>query len=144
MKKVLLMVLCVLGLGKTKSQAQSLPRLVSYSQQDTVRAIEHLFAARRTGGKIYLGVGLPLTLIGAGTALVGTTLAATVKGGEGKENIIPVTLVSAGIGLVPGSIGLVRAMRFSRSRESTILTTYQEGEALPRSIQRKLKPKFFW
>jgi hypothetical protein len=140
----LILLVVSLALGQVKLQAQTVPGLKTYSQSDTVRAIEHLFAAKRTGSKIYLGVGLPLTLIGAGTAFLVTTLATTIKAGEGKEKAVPIIVASGGIGLVPSSIGFARFIRFSRSRERAIIAAYQNHTSLPKWVQRRLKPKFFW
>lgn len=133
-----------LSLGQVKLQAQTVAGLKTRSQLDTVQAIEHLFSAKRTGGKVFMGVGLPLTLIGATTAFLVTTLATTIKAGEGKEKSLPITIASSSIGLVPSSIGVARRIRYGRNREQAIIKAYQNDASLPKWVQRRLKPKFFW
>ncbi|MCK8493809.1 hypothetical protein M0L20_18225 [Spirosoma sp. RP8] len=138
-KVILLITLSMLAQAKVK--AQSAP-LDTYSHLDTVQAVKRLFATKRTASEVYLGVGLPVTLIGAGSAFLVTTLASTIK--LGKGNSAPIILASSGVGLVPTGIGLVRYIRFSRSKEQAILDVYQENRRVPKRIERQLKPKYFW
>lgn len=133
----------LLALGQARLEAQPVSLLGNYSQVDTLRAVKRLFAAKRTGSKIYLGVGLPLTLIGATTALLVATLTSTIKAGEGREKIVPVVIASGSVGLLPSGLGLIRGIRFSRRKEQAILRAYQENKSLPGRVRRHLKPKFF-
>ena len=124
-------------------QAQVMPGSTDYyySQLDTVRAVEHLFRAKRNGGKIYRTIGLPIILIGTTLALMVAGVASMTL--AGKQQSVPVILVSGGVGLIPVSIGLARSSRYSRHREQIIITLYQHSQGLPPWVQRRLKAKFF-
>lgn len=122
-------------------QAQVMPGSTAYSQLDTVRAVEHLFSAKRNGGKIYRLIGLPIILTGTTMALMVAGVASMTQ--AGKQQSVPVILASGGIGLIPVSIGLARSSRYSRHREQIIIMLYQHCQGLPHWVQRRLRAKFF-
>ncbi|QDK81780.1 hypothetical protein EXU85_25485 [Spirosoma sp. KCTC 42546] len=117
MKRSIFIVLCCSAF----SSLYALPDLPAktYSRQDTLVAVQHLFADKRSSGKIYTMVG--------GCYVLGGLFAP------------PIWVVGA----IPTGFGLIRQTWFRRNREEALLQDYQAGIALPKRIQRRLKVAYF-
>jgi hypothetical protein len=115
----------------------------SYTRADTIRAIQRLFDQKRMGGQITTAVGVPITILGAGTGILVSTLSALFSLGKTKNSILPTALLYSSFGLAPTGIGIGRLLRYSRQREELLIDTYESGVPLPAFVRRELRPRHF-
>ncbi len=94
---------------------------------DSTKAVQRLFATRRTGSTI---LALP------GGYFLGYGAVATARGIDGA----PTTL---GLGVVLSAVAIAKNARFSKAKEEAILSAYQQGKPIPKNIRRRLKSKHF-
>ncbi|QHW01056.1 hypothetical protein [Spirosoma endbachense] len=115
-RSILLLLFC-----SAFARIYALPELPTkpYSRQDTIVAIQALFADKRSSGKTFTMVG-------------GCYVAASVF-----------ALPILGVGGITTGFGIIRQIRFRRHREEVLLNEYQLGNALPKRIQRRLKASHF-
>ncbi|MBC6697568.1 hypothetical protein [Hymenobacter sp. BT190] len=92
---------------------------------DSTKAVQRLFAKRRTGSTI---------LAFPGGYLLGYGAVATARGIDGA----PITL---GLGAVLSAVAIAKNARFSKAKEEAILSAYQQGKPIPKNIRRRLKKK---
>ncbi|WP_139924563.1 hypothetical protein [Hymenobacter sp. DG01] len=111
----------LLGLSAISASAQAV------APADSAKAVQRLFASRRTGSTI---LGLPAGYF------FGYGAVATARGVDGA----PVTL---GLGVILSGVSISKGIRFSKDREEEIVTAYQQGKAIPKNIRRRLKRKHF-
>lgn len=145
----LFLLVCLLLLGSLcplRSHAQTesrpveaAPTLAALTHQDTVRALHHLFEARRRTGKRLVGAGL-LTLPAALMITVGQAL--TSFGANDNTGEFGGALVNVGLlgGVAPG---LFLKVRFRRAKEKAVVEGYEQRRVLPVPLRRKLVPKYF-
>jgi hypothetical protein len=115
----------------------------SYTKTDTIRAIQRLFDYKRTGGRITTAIGVPITILGAGTGVVVGVLSSLVTLGRTENSIIPTALLYSSVGLTPTGIGISRLIRYGRRREDLIIDAYESGVPLPGFVRRKLRNRHF-
>jgi hypothetical protein len=98
--------------------------------RDSVLAVHHLFAQKRGNGKAWTETGNDL-LWGASPEqrALGTAQEKAKKG--------------SAIGVMPLLVGWTKQELFSTERERDIIWRYQEGEALPADVRRKLRRRHF-
>ncbi|HET9505213.1 MAG TPA: hypothetical protein VFO93_16840 [Hymenobacter sp.] len=151
MLKHLLLFLLVAGtaVGTARAQAQGeslesqqfKQRLRSqYLQNDTAQAIINLYGRRQAGGVSWM-VASVLSAVRIGTA--GNTT--TNYGGYGSSasdggNNVGVAFLAATPFMAYGAAKLAH---YSNGHLNQVLTAYAAGQPLPRSLRRKLKPRFF-
>lgn len=147
MHKLLLIALLV-GLFGFRGAAQGLEndpqglkqRLRSqYLHNDTAQAIINLYGRRQAGGAGWMVAGA-LSAVRIATA---SNTTSSNYGGYAVQNEGPnvgaVFLVASPI----LGYGLSKMLRFGNGRLERTLTAYAAGQPLPRSLRRKLKPRFF-
>ncbi|WBA41748.1 hypothetical protein [Hymenobacter canadensis] len=110
-----------------------------YLRNDTAQAIISLYSKRQAGGASWM----------AGGALSGLRLA-TAGGREissGPGYTISQEAPSAGVVLLATlpflGYGLGKLLHYGNANLAAQLTAYGAGQPLPRSLRRKLKPRFF-
>ncbi len=98
--------------------------------RDSVLAVHHLFAQKRGNGQALTATGNDL-LRGATPEqrATGTTLKESRQG--------------TALGALPLLAGWTKEAQFSAERERDIIWRYQEGEALPADVRRKLRRRHF-
>ncbi|SHL17604.1 hypothetical protein [Hymenobacter psychrotolerans] len=94
---------------------------------DSTKAVQRLFAKRRTGSTI---LALP------GGYFLGYGAVSTAQGTDGGG-------VTLGLGAVLSSVAIAKSVRFSKAKEEEILSAYQQGKPIPKNIRRRLKQKHF-
>lgn len=118
------------GLSATLASAQTAPETTATPvataapATDSAQAVKRLFASRRKGAVL---LAIP------GGYVFGAGLASLQDQGA--------TSVFLGGALAAVAIG--KESRFSKKKEDTILTAYQQGQPLPQAIRRRLKKKHF-
>jgi hypothetical protein len=130
--------------AQTQLGSQALrPDSVVTSRADSALAVHRLFQRRRTSGKILTIGAVPVAL---GAAFAGAMISVYNYYGNSGSPKPFVDGIAVGVtlsGLLPGIIGIPQLIRFKKKREKAIISAYEQGEALPVYVRRRLKPKFF-
>lgn len=152
MQKPLLLGLLLLSAGAVRAQTpvpgedlasqQFKQRLRGqYLHNDTAQAIITLYSRRQAGGVGWVIAAL-LSAVRVGTASTGTT---TSYGGyapttsDNSSNVGAAFLIATPL----MAYGVGKVLHYSNAHLNQVLTTYAAGQPLPRSLRRKLKPRFF-
>lgn len=153
MHKLLLCLLLLAGLaaparaqnpvqGESVASQQLKQRLRGeYLHNDTAQAIITLYSRRQAGGVGWV-IGAILSAVRIGTASSGTT---TSYGGyspgnsDGSSNLGAAFLIATPL----MAYGVGKVLHYSNGHLEQVLTAYAAGQPLPRSLRRKLKPRFF-
>jgi hypothetical protein len=112
-----------------------------FLHNDTAQAIITLYSRRQAGGVGWV-IGGILSAVRVGTASSGTT---TSYGGysagnsDGSNNMGAAFLIATPI----MAYGVGKVLHYSNSHLEQVLAAYGAGQPLPRSLRRKLKPRFF-
>lgn len=109
-----------------------------YLQNDTAQAIINLYSKRQVGGASWI-VGAALAAV---RMAVGTTTPQPSNSYVTQDNSVN----PAAAFLVASPImayGIGKMVHYSNGHLEQILTSYGAGQPLPRSLRRKLKPRFF-
>jgi len=112
-----------------------------YLHNDTAQAIITLYSRRQAGGVSWV-IGAILSAVRIGTASTGTT---TSYGGyssgnaDGGNNLGAAFLIATPL----MAYGVGKVLHYSNGHLEQTLTAYAAGQPLPRSLRRKLKPRFF-
>jgi hypothetical protein len=109
-----------------------------YLHNDTAQAIITLYSRRQAGGVSWM-VGAALSALRLGTASGTTNPSPYVNTSDGRGNL-PVALLAAS---PLAGYGLIKLLHYSNAHLQGVLTSYAAGQPLPRSLRRKLKPRFF-
>ncbi|TGE13856.1 hypothetical protein [Hymenobacter elongatus] len=148
MIKALLLLLCLLGglSAPVLAQQESLESQTrkqrlrnQFLTNDTAQAIINLYSRRQAGGAAWI-VSSALT-----AARLATSGGRTVASGPGytvreeAPGVGVVLLVSAPF----AAYGISKVARYSNANLEKVMTAYGAGQPLPRSLRRKLKPRFF-
>jgi hypothetical protein len=149
-KRLLIITLLLLSLGTAKAQ-QPVPGEAVASQQlkqrlrsqylhnDTAQAIITLYSRRQAGGIGWVISSL-LSAVRIGTAAsTTTTYGGYTTQQDNSGNMGAVFLIATPI----AAYGVAKLVHYSNANLSRTLTAYGEGQPLPRSLRRKLKPRFF-
>lgn len=109
-----------------------------YLKNDTAQAIINLYGRRQAGGATWMVSG---ALAAARLAISGgnTTTVNGVVVEQESANVGAILLVTAPV----LGYGLNKMLRYSNAHLEQQLTAYAAGQPLPRSLRRKLKPRFF-
>jgi len=110
----------------------------TYLQNDTAQAIINLYSRRQAGGTGWMVSGA-LAAVRIATASNTTTSNSSYSVKSEGPSVGAVFLVTAPI----LSYGLSKMLRFSNGHLEKTLAAYAAGQPLPRSLRRKLKPRFF-
>lgn len=112
-----------------------------YLHNDTAQAIITLYSRRQAGGVGWV-IGAMLSAVRIGTASSGTT---TNYGGYTAGNSDTSSNVGAAFLIATPlmAYGVGKVLHYSNGHLEHVLTTYAAGQPLPRSLRRKLKPRFF-
>jgi hypothetical protein len=127
--------------GETLESKQFKQRLRGqYLQNDTAQAIINLYGRRQAGG-VSWAIGAILSAVRIGTATSGTTTYGGYSQGnsESSHNVGAAFLIATPI----MAYGVGKVLHYSNAHLEQVLTAYGVGQPLPRSLRRKLKPRFF-
>ncbi|AWM34725.1 hypothetical protein [Hymenobacter nivis] len=106
---------------------------------DTAQAIINLYGRRQAGGAGWMVAGaLSAVRIATASNTTSSNYSGYAVQNEGP-NVGAVFLVASPI----LGYGLSKMLRFGNGRLERTLTAYAAGQPLPRSLRRKLKPRFF-
>jgi hypothetical protein len=149
-KRLLIITLLFISLGAAKAQ-QPVPgedvasqqlkqRLRSrYLHNDTAQAIITLYSRRQAGGIGWVISSL-LSAVRIGTAAsTSPSYGGYATQQDNSSNMGAVFLIATPI----AAYGVAKFVHYSNANLSRTLTAYGEGQPLPRSLRRKLKPRFF-
>lgn len=148
--KRLLTLLLLAGLGTGPALAQAQGETLESQQfkqrlrgqflrNDTAQAIITLYSRRQAGGVGWI-IGSLLSAVRIGTAGGGSSNYGGYAGPSdsgsnmGAALLVSVPLVAYGVG---------KLAHYSNAHLNQVLTAYGAGQPLPRSLRRKLKPRFF-
>ncbi|UOG73441.1 hypothetical protein MTX78_15050 [Hymenobacter tibetensis] len=120
------------------------------TREDSIRAIHHLYKARRRTGTWFIAGGATaLTTIGmlyAATA----AFSSVVSAGYSLTNQPAPTEDNTGFIAAAGIVGAVTVVpavglksRFSRQKEKALIQDYEQGQPLPAELRSALQDKFF-
>lgn len=143
-----LLLLLLLGLGcqgaalaqqeSLESQTRKQQLRNQYLTNDTAQAIITLYTRRQLGGAGWIfssALAAARVIISGGNT---TTINEVVVDRE------PAPVGAAFLVATPfAAYGVSKLVRFSNSKLDRVLTEYAAGKPLPRSLRRKLKPRFF-
>jgi hypothetical protein len=127
--------------------ASALPALaepqLSAGRQDTLRAVGKLYAKRRLGGKIWLGVagGGLLAVVRAAANPTTTTVNGVRTSTETNGSAIA-TVAGLFVGF-PALVGIKKLVSFSEANQTVVEEAYRSGRPLPRKISRRLSKQYF-
>jgi hypothetical protein len=130
------------ALGTTPAPALA-PLAAAPAGPDTAAAIHRLFAAKRRRQGYVVG-GTALVAVGA-TGVVAANRPADTGSGNGFGVIAPNNLDLAMVGVVAMPVVLVEALLlggWGHKYERQVLATWQQHQ-LPRSVKRRLEPRYF-
>lgn len=151
MVKKLLLLLSMLYLGVEPAFAQAQGESLEsqqfkqrlrgqYLQNDTAQAIINLYGRRQAGGVSWM-IGALLSAVRIGTASGGGS---SNYGGYGSSLDNSSNVGAAFLVATPLiAYGAGKLVHYSNSHLNQVLTAYAAGQPLPRSLRRKLKPRFF-
>ncbi|UOQ74016.1 hypothetical protein [Hymenobacter cellulosilyticus] len=109
-----------------------------YLHNDTAQAIVNLYSKRQAGGAGWIvGGALSAARLAVGGGRTTTSNGIVVE--QQSANIGAVLLVTAPF----LGYGLGKMLHYSNAHLEQQLTAYAAGQPLPRSLRRKLKPRFF-
>lgn len=116
----------------------SSPITAAHTQLDTLRAVQHLFRARRNGGRAILISSL----------VIGTAFLAIYTGlqswGRTKEDYSLSTIGgTVAIGVIPAVLGGNKISRYSVKSEKMVVKSYEQGNALPPDVRKLLRRRDF-
>lgn len=141
---LLLFLFLLLGAGSARAQQESLASATfkqrlraEYLHNDTAQAIINLYGKRQAGGAGWI-VGAALSAVRIATASSpapppGYTYV------KANSNGAVATLIALPI----AAYGVGKILVYSNGHLQQILADYGAGKTLPRSLRRKLKPRFF-
>ena len=141
---LLLFLFLLLGAGSARAQQESLASATfkqrlraEYLHNDTAQAIINLYGKRQAGGTGWI-VGAALSAVRIATASSpapppGYTYV------KANSNGAVATLIALPI----AAYGVGKILVYSNGHLQQILADYGAGKPLPRSLRRKLKPRFF-
>lgn len=109
-----------------------------YLSNDTAQAIINLYGRRQAGGAGWMAAGL-LTAVRIATASSTQATGSPYVVQDNSSNVGAIFVVTTPV----LGYGLAKLLRFSNGRLERLLTAYAAGQPLPRSLRRKLKPRFF-
>lgn len=127
--------------GETIESKQFKQRLRGqYLQNDTAQAIINLYGRRQAGG-VSWAIASILSAVRIGTAYSGTTTYGGYSAGnsDGGNNMGAAFLIATPL----MAYGVGKVLHYSNAHLEQTLTAYAAGQPLPRSLRRKLKPRFF-
>lgn len=111
----------------------------AYLSNDTAQAIINLYSRRQAGGASWM-VGSALTALRVATAASGPQ--AVSNGYAGQDNSS--NSGAAFLFVTPFlGYGLGKMLHYRNGNLEKALTAYAAGQHLPKSLRRKLKPRFF-
>ncbi|MEO0554592.1 MAG: hypothetical protein AAF149_15415 [Bacteroidota bacterium] len=102
------------------------------ANEDTVKAVTHLFQRKRKGGTLRAAIGAGLFGAAAGQMASGSST------GNDAGNAIYL-LVFGGLAVS----GIVQAGEYNAEKLETLLDAYKAGQGLPEKVKSKLKRKDF-
>ena len=109
-----------------------------YLHNDTALAIINLYGKRQGGGASWIvAAALSATRLAIGSTTPQPTNSYVVQ--DNRVNPAAAFLVASPI----MAYGVAKLVHYSNSHLERILTDYAAGQPLPRSVRRKLKPRFF-
>ena len=135
---ILLLGAARVGVAQTASESTKQRLRSQYLQNDTAQAIITLYNRRQAGGASWMLSGL---LAGTRAAISGGS-STTINGAVVDQQPANMGAIALVIAPVMG-YGLGKNIHYSNAHLERVLTTYAAGEPLPRSLRRRLKPKFF-
>lgn len=110
-----------------------------YLSNDTAQAIINLYGRRQAGGASWM--------IGGALSAVRIATASNTSQSTGSSYAMQDNSSSAGAVFLVATpfigYGLSKTLRFSNGNLEKTLTAYAAGQHLPKSLRRKLKPRFF-
>lgn len=125
-----------------KSQQLKQQLRSQYLHNDTAQAIITLYGRRQAGGVSWIvGGALSALRLAIGTSTTtpaGSPYYTTTTDNSGDRAGVAL-LVAAPI----AAYGVGKLLHYSNAHLQQVLTTYAAGQPLPRSLRRKLKPRFF-
>lgn len=95
-----------------------------YLHNDTAQAIISLYATRQAGGATWITSAL----------LASLRIATTAPNNGGAAFLVSSPIIAYGV---------AKIAHYGNRRLEGVLTSYAQGQPLPRSLRRKLKPRFF-
>lgn len=140
---LLLFLLCTCGGGALRAQeslaSQTFKQRLrgQYLQNDTAQAIINLYGKRQAGGAGWI-VGAALAAVRIGTAGSSSSSNGYVTRDTSNDGA-----VAALFALPFAAYGTGKILHYSNGHLEHLLTDYAAGKPLPRSLKRKLKPRFF-
>ena len=130
----LLFLLGMLGPGRP-AVAQG---TASYSKADTLRAVRALFTKRRSSARALAVIGGITTGLGGAYGVAGAS-----SGNLGASVALLEGLLFVAVGLPLLSTGKSRQKELTPAREAAAVSGYEQGQALPLEISRRLKRRHF-
>ncbi len=116
--------------------------------RDTVQAIHLLFDTKRRGAIIVTGGGVAVAAGGVLLAQLSYAIINAVKSANGKKSKEPGLAATSFKLSLPGlfitTLGIIKRVRFSRSREAQVVSAYEQGLGLPPSLQQLLRARYFY
>lgn len=113
-----------------------------YLSNDTAQAIITLYSRRQAGGASWVVAGvLSAVRLSIGAGSTGTT---TSYGGYAPQQDNSTNVGAAFLLATPFlAYGVGKTLHYSNGNLEQVLAAYAAGQPLPRSLRRKLKPRFF-
>ncbi len=115
---------------------------------DTVQAIHHLFSIKRRGANIVTGTGVAVAGTGIFLAQLSYAVLNSFKTAYSGKRLEPgpgaASLRLSLPGLFITTLGIIKRVRFSRSREANVISAYEQGRGLPPTIRQSLRPEHFY
>lgn len=143
--RVLILFLLLLGCHSAAQAQQETLASQTHKQQlrsqyltnDTAQAIINLYGRRQAGGATWivtsaLAAARLATSGGSTTTINGAVTRETAP--SGAAFLVAVPFVGYGVG---------KLVHYSNGKLDQVLAAYAAGQPLPRSLRRKLKPRFF-
>jgi hypothetical protein len=109
-----------------------------YLKNDTAQAMINLYSRRQAGGATWIFSGV-LAAVRVAVSGGNTTTVNGVVVDQQSANVGAIMLIMAPI----LGYGLGKMLHYSNAHLEQQLTAYAAGQPLPRSLRRKLKPRFF-
>ncbi len=114
---------------------------------DTMQAIHQLFAAKRRGANIVTGIGVTVAAGGVLFAQLSYAIVNSVRTANNKslEPGAGATSLKLSLpGLFITTLCIIKRVRFNRSREASIISSYEQGRGLPPKIHPLLRAGYFY
>jgi hypothetical protein len=125
--------------------APSVNPFASTAHADTVRAVHQLFRKRRIGGIVWSAIGgaAAIQVLAASVSSSNSSGTYSSSGNYSRSsNSSNAGGTAVGIlvfGGIPAGIGIGKLSRFSSSHERAIIASYEQGQALPHYVKRRLR-----